>query len=142
MYSKLVIIGNLGKAPEMRYLPNGTPVTNLSVATNRTYKNGDGEKVTEVTWYRVNVFGKMAEACAEYLDKGRLVCVEGTLIPDKKTGGPRVFQRSDGTPGATFEVRAEQVKFLGGGNHAESAEGSGLGNLTDDGAATDAEIPF
>jgi len=126
MYSKLIIVGNLGRDPEMRFSPSGTPVTNLNVASNRVYKNGDGEKVTEVTWYRVSVWGKAAEAAAQYLSKGRAVLVEGRLVPDKTTGGPKLFDRQDGSKGASFEVFAESVKFLGGGNHTDAADGSAV----------------
>ena len=113
MYHRLILVGNLGRDPEMRYTPNGTPVTNLSVATNRRYTNSNGEPVEETVWFRVSVWGKQAESCHQYLRKGRTVLVEGELIPDEN-GNPRIWTRQDGTPGASFEVRARTVKFLGG----------------------------
>ena len=120
MYQHLTIIGNLGRDPEMRYTPSGTPVTNLNVATNRVYKDANGQQVKETTWFRVSVFGKMAENCAQYLQKGRMVLVEGRLTPDKSTGGPRVWDKQDGTKGASFEVFATNVKFMPSGQRAEA----------------------
>ncbi len=97
----------------MRYLPEGTAVTNFSVAANRRWKSRDGEQQEQTVWYRISVFGNQAEACNEYLEKGRQVMVVGQLNPDPDTGGPRVFERGDGTSGASYEVRAHRVVFLG-----------------------------
>jgi len=119
MYQHLTIVGNLGRDPEMRYTPSGTPVTTLSVATNRQYKDNSGQQVKETTWFRVSVFGKTAENCAQYLQKGRMVLIEGILRPDPKTGGPRIYQRQDGTSGTSFEVFANAVKFLPSGQRGE-----------------------
>ena len=114
MYQQIVIVGNLGRDPEMRYTPSGTPVTSLNVATNRKYTGSDGQVVKETTWFRVSVFGKNAENCAQYLKKGSGVLVEGRLSPDKQTGGPRVFTRPDGSNGAAYEIIANTVRFLSG----------------------------
>ena len=115
MYQRITIVGNLGRDPELRYLPNGTPTTSLSVATNNTYTNQQGEQVKETTWFRVSVFGKQAESCSQYLTKGRSVLVEGRLRPDPATGGPRMWTGNDGTMRASYDVTATTVKFLGGG---------------------------
>ena len=114
MYQKLSILGNLGKDPEMRYTPTGVAVTTLNVATNRTWTNQDGQKVKATTWFKVSVWNKMAEVCNEWLHKGQKVFIEGYLESDPKTGGPKLWSRQDGTTGATFEVRALNVIFLGG----------------------------
>jgi single-strand DNA-binding protein len=106
MYSKIIIIGNLGRDPELRFTPGGDPVTTFSVATSRRY----GEK-DETTWFRVSVLGKQAESCNQYLHKGSKVLVEGRLRPDSN-GNPTVFQRKDGTWGASYEITAESVGFL------------------------------
>jgi single-strand DNA-binding protein len=119
MYQHLTIIGNLGRDPEMRYTPSGAPVTQLNIATNRTYKDNNGQQIKETTWFRVSVFGKTAENCAQYLQKGRMVLVEGRLTPDKQTGGPRIWDRQDGTKGASFEVFATNVRFMPSGQRAE-----------------------
>ena len=112
MYQKIVIVGNLGKDPEMRYTPSGQAVANFDVATNRKYTTSDGNPVEQTTWFRVSTWGKQAEVSNQYLKKGSKVLVEGRLNPDKDTGGPRVYQRQDGTSGASFEITAEQVRFL------------------------------
>jgi single-strand DNA-binding protein len=113
-YQKLVIVGNLGRDPEMRYTPSGQAVTNLSVATNRSYNNSNGERVKETTWFRVSVWGRQAEACNQYLKTGSQVLVEGRMNQDNETGGPRIWTGDDGQPRASFEITARQVTFLSG----------------------------
>ncbi len=139
MYQKIVLVGNLGKDPEMRYTPSGQAVTSFNVATNRRYRGSDGELVEETCWFRVSVWGKQAETTNQYLKKGRQVLVEGRLTPDKNTGGPRLWDRQDGTKGASFEVHADRVQFLSGGR-----EGGGAA-VDEGGVAAPAEeedIPF
>jgi single-strand DNA-binding protein len=114
MYQKIIIAGNLGRDPEMRYTPDGTPVTNFSVATNRKWNNPDGTQNEETVWFRVTAWRQLAELCNQYLSKGRQVLVEGRLNPDRETGGPRVWTGNDGQPRASFELTALTVKFLGG----------------------------
>ena len=109
----IIIVGRLGRDPEMRYTPSGQAVTNLSVATNRQYTNSDGEQVKETTWFRVAAWGKTAENCNQFLQKGNLVLIEGHLIPDPNTGRPRIWQGQNG-PGASFEVNASIVRVLTG----------------------------
>ena len=138
-YQKLIIVGNLGASPEMRYTPSGTPVTNFSVATNRKWTNADGTPGEEVVWFRVAAWGRMAEVCNQYLTKGRQVLVEGTLTPDPETGAPRVWTRADGTSGSSFEVRANTVKFLGKGNGNGPTEPASDALDTPD---EDEEMPF
>jgi single-strand DNA-binding protein len=111
MYQRIVLVGNLGRDPEMRYTPNGTPVTSFSVATNRKYTASDGQMRDETLWFRISVWGKQAETCNQYLSKGQKVLVEGTLIGDEN-GGPRIWVGQDGKPRASFEVRAQTVRFL------------------------------
>ena len=140
MYHKILIVGNLGGDPEMRYTGDGKAVTNFSVAVNNKWSGKDGQLHEETVWYRVAAWGKTAEACNQYLQKGRQVFVEGRLRADPETGGPRVYQKNDGSSGAAFEVTAQTVKFLGG-------RGSGGSNSGDFGggepaAEADEEIPF
>ena len=111
-YHQIIVVGRLGRDPEMRYAPNGDAVTSISIAADRQYTGADGQKVKETSWFRVSVWGKMAESCNQYLKKGKMVLVEGRLAVDPKTGGPRVFTRSDGTMGASFEINASNVRFL------------------------------
>jgi len=139
MYQQLVIVGNLGRDPEMRYTPSGTPVTNLNIATNRKYNDASGNPVKETTWFRVSVFGKQAEACAQYLKKGSAVLVEGRLTPDAQTGGPRTFQRQDGTVGTNFEVFANTVRFLSGRTEGGAPMAEGAAEAP---AGAEEDIPF
>jgi len=112
MLNVVHLIGNLGKDPELRYTPSGQAVCSFSVASTRKYTTGNGEQVKETIWFRVQTWGKLAEVCNQYLKKGGLVYVEGRLIPDKQTGSPRVWNKQDGTAGASFEVNAQTVRFL------------------------------
>lgn len=122
MYHKLIIVGNLGRDPEIRYLPSGDPVTNFSVAVNESWTDREGEKQERTVWYRISAWGRLAEVCNEYLQKGRQVLVEGTLQADDETGGPRVWESRDGQPRASFEVRARRVLFLGSRGSSTSNE--------------------
>jgi single-strand DNA-binding protein len=142
-FHTIIIVGNLGRDPEMRFMPNGDPVTNLSVASSRSYTNNQGQKVDETVWFRVSVFGKMAESCNTYLKKGSKVLVEGRLNADKN-GGPRVWTRQDGTPGASFEVTAQTVRFLSsrGEGGASGEYGEGGGGFQDQGPDSGDSIPF
>jgi single-strand DNA-binding protein len=140
MFHKVILVGNLGRDPEMRYTPGGQAVTTLSVASNRTYTDSSGNQVKQTIWFRVSVWGKQAESCHQYLRKGRQVLVEGRLNPDDN-GNPRIWNAQDGTPRASFEVTAETVRFLGGAGREEGMPGGeeeGLGP----GPATEDEIPF
>ena len=142
MYQKLLIVGNLGQDPEMRYMPDGQAVTNFSLACNRRWNDrATGEQQEEVTWYRVSVWGRQAEAANQYLSKGRQVLIEGRLRPDPATGGPRLWTRNDGSIGASFEVVADRVQFLGGnGNGTNGANGHANGAAEP--AYAEDEIPF
>ena len=112
MYHTLIIVGNVGADPSMRYTPAGQAVTSFSVATSRQYTAGNGEQVKETIWFRVSTWGKTAEACNTYLKKGAKVLIEGRLTPDKETGGPKIFTKQDKSTGASFEVTASTVRFL------------------------------
>ena len=111
-FHTLVLVGRLGQDSEMRYMPNGQAVTNFSVATDRSYKNANGEQVKVTTWFRVSVWGKQSESCNQYLNKGSLVLIEGTLNPDKETGRPRIWTSADGRSDTSYEVNAQTVRFL------------------------------
>lgn len=120
-YHTLLIVGNLGKPPEMRYTQSGTNVTSLSVATNKTYTDHAGQQVKKTVWFRVSVFGKQAESCNEYLKKGSLILVEGEINADE-AGNPKIFTRNDGTRGASYEVMAKNVRFLNTNTKSEETE--------------------
>ncbi len=138
MFHKVILVGNLGRDPEMRYTPSGTAVTNLSVASNRRFTDSSGEMREETIWFRVSVWGRQAETVNQYLRKGRQVLVEGRLVPDEN-GNPRIWNRQDGTPAASFEVSAIEIRFLGGRDDSsfEADEvPAAMGPETED------EIPF
>ena len=134
-FQTILIVGHLGRDPEMRYSPSGQAVTNFNLAVNRQHNGSNGQVVKETTWFRISAWGKTAENCNEYLHKGSLVLVEGRLVCDPETGGPRLYSRKDGTPSASFEVMANTVRFLSGpDDHAE-------GEPVATGAGED-DIPF
>ncbi len=139
MYHTIIVVGNLGRDPEMRYTPSGQAVTNFSVATSRQYTGSDGAMVKETIWFRISAWGKQAETCNTYLKKGSKVLVEGRLVPDPATGGPRIWSRQDGKSGASFEISANTVRFLSSRGEAEgeTAYPEGGGHMDND-----ADIPF
>jgi single-strand DNA-binding protein len=137
MYQKVVLIGNLGGDPEMRYTPSGTAVTNFNVATRTSVSkertpecpagwkdsyNGRNWELT--TWWRVTAWRQLAETCNQFLHKGSQVYVEGEIRGEAVDGrqNPRVWTGNDGTPRASFEVTARMVRFIGA--RGERAEGT------------------
>ena len=138
MYHTIIIVGNLGRDPEMRYTPSGQAVTNFNVATNRQYTGSDGNQVKETIWFRVSTWGKQAETCNQYLRKGSKVLIEGRLTPDPSTGGPRLWQRQDGTTSASFEVSASTVRFLSSRGEDEGSYPAGESHLVSE----PDDIPF
>jgi len=132
MYQKTVVVGHLGRDPEMRYTPSGVPVTSFSVATTRKWTNANGEQQEKTTWFRVTCWRKLAESTAQYLQKGRLVLVEGDVEASAWTD-------REGAARASLELTATTVKFLGGrGEVSEGIPGEPGGELP----ATEDEIPF
>jgi len=105
--NKVILIGNLGADPELRYTSSGSPVADLRLATSRKYTTKDGGTQEDTQWHRVVVWGKQAEHCKEYLAKGRQVYVEGRLQT-------RQWEDREGHKRWTTEVVAERVQFLGG----------------------------
>lgn len=116
--NKVLLIGNLTRDPELRYIPSGSAVASFSLAMNRVYKLQTGEKKEETTFVRVVVWGRMAEVCGEYLKKGRPVFVEGRLQS-------RSWEGQDGQKRQATEVVATNVQFLG------SPQGAGSGKDRD-----------
>ncbi len=117
--NKVILIGRLGKDPEVRYSGSGTAVTNFNMATTRRYKK-DNEKVEETEWHRIVAFGRTAEVCGEYLQKGRQIYVEGRLQT-------REWEDKEGNRRWTTEVIVERMQMLGGRDdrgrvEAESSE--------------------
>jgi single-strand DNA-binding protein len=102
---KAIIIGNLGRDPEMRYLPSGKPVTSFSVACSRTYTTAEGERREETEWFRVNAWGKLAEISSQYLRKGSKVYVGGRLRT-------RTWEGQDGQKRTSVEIEADDLLML------------------------------
>lgn len=112
--NKVILVGNLGADPEVRYASSGTAICNFRIATTRTYKK-DTQRVDETEWHRVVALGRTAEVCGEYLHKGRQVYVEGRLQT-------REWQDKDGNRRWTTEIFAERVDFLGSRGDAPSRQ--------------------
>jgi single-strand DNA-binding protein len=141
-YQKIIIVGNLGRDPEMRYTPDGTPVTNFSVATNRRWNNPDGSQGEQTTWFRITAWRRTAEVAAEYLSKGRQVMVEGRMNPDKATGGPRVWTGQDGVARASYEITADRIVFLQGASRMDQSDDMGGQTGESGGEYAEDDIPF
>jgi single-strand DNA-binding protein len=146
MFQTIIIAGNVGRDPEMRYTPSGQAVTSFSVATNRQYTNNNGETVKETIWFRISAWGKTGEICNQYLKKGSKVLVEGRLTADPATGGPRVWTAQDGSTRASFEVYAQTVRFLSSRSEAaEPGTGGAAAPVAEEGmapAGDEGDIPF
>jgi single-strand DNA-binding protein len=134
--NKVILIGNLGADPEIRYTNSGTPVANLRLATNETWTTRDGERETRTEWHRVVAFGKLGEICSEYLSKGKQAYVEGRLQT-------RSWEDKSGNKRWITEVVATNIVLLGApGDQGQESGGQDFG-VTESGAAFgDDDIPF
>jgi len=128
--NRVMVIGNLGQDPEIRYTPNGLPLVNLSVATDEPYVDKEGKRQERVEWHRVVVIGKLALTCNEYLKKGRQVFVEGRLRTRE--------WENNGATGRRTEIVANRVQFLG----APPSDGKLEEASAEAGVVTEADIPF
>lgn len=115
MVNKIILVGNLGRDPQTRYTPNGKAVTRFSLATSNKWVNTDGEKQQATEWHTIVVWGKQAEACGQYLEKGRQAYVEGSLRY-------REYNDNGGNKRHVAEVIAQKVRFLGGPSNEKAAE--------------------
>jgi single-strand DNA-binding protein len=139
MYQKTLVIGYLGKDPEMRYTPTGVPVTSFSVATTRRWTNANGEQQEKTTWFRVICWRKQAELTAQYLQKGALVLLEGEIDASAWTD-------REGHPRASLELTATNVRFLpgrgGAGEAAPAAGGTGAPTTSGELPGNEEDLPF
>lgn len=115
--NKVIILGNLGRDPELRYTQSGTAVCELAVATTRKWKGKDGKMAEETEWHKIVLWGVQAENASKYLTKGRQVYVEGRLKTES--------YEKDGHKHYSTKVQADVVQFLGGGGQKSDAAGSG-----------------
>ena len=145
-WHQTIIVGNLGRDPELRYLQSGTAVCNLNVAVSESWNDRQsGERREKTTWYRVSVWGAQAETCNQYLSRGRQVLVVGTV-------SARGYTNNAGEAAASLDMRAQNVRFIGGrqddgggGQQAPRQRGGGGGERNDDFAPPPSdvgEIPF
>ena len=138
-FNKIILVGNLGRDPELRYTPQGTPVCSFSMATNERRKDKSGEMQDQTTWFRVTLWGRQAETASQYLTKGRPVYIEGRLRVEEWTD-------RDGKPRHTLEVHATDMQFIGGGARSEDAmaarAGGGEPQAIGHSDPTDDDIPF
>lgn len=141
-YQKIIITGNLGRDPEMRYTPSGQAVTSFSVAVNESYTNANGERIKKTIWFRVTAWGKQAEICNQYLKKGQQVLVDGRMSADPNTGGPKVWTKQDGSSGSSFEVTASTVRFLSTRNEGDGGGPVSGGGMEMAELPPEDEIPF
>ncbi|NNM65081.1 MAG: single-stranded DNA-binding protein [Burkholderiales bacterium] len=125
--NKVILIGNLGRAPEMRYAPSGAAVCSVSIATTRQWKDKSGEKREETEWHRVVFYDRLAEIAGEYLKKGRPVYVEGRLKYGRYTD-------KDGVERYTTDIVATEMQMLGGRGEAESTRETAPGARSRDGS--------
>jgi len=129
--NKVILVGNLGKDPEVRYTPGGQAVANFTIATNEAWTDKQGQKQERTEWHKIVVWGKTAENCGEYLSKGRQVYIEGRLQT-------REWNNKEGAKQYTTEIVANQVLFLQGG---ERGQGRGAGRSTTAAPADDFGAP-
>jgi single-strand DNA-binding protein len=139
--NKAILIGNLGRDPEVRYTPGGLAVANFSIATSENWTNKEGERETRTEWHRIVAFGKLAEICGEYLAKGRQVFIEGRIQT-------REWEDRDGNKRYTTEIVASQMLMLGSregggaqaGDYSKSAPAASGPDYS--GPMDDDDIPF
>jgi single-strand DNA-binding protein len=116
-FNKVILVGNLGRDPELRYTPQGTPVCSFTMATNERRKDKSGEMQDQTTWFKVTLWGRQAETASQYLTKGRPVYIEGRLRVEEWTD-------RDGKPRHTLEINATDMQFIGGGRGEDAAPNS------------------
>lgn len=140
-FNKIILVGNLGRDPELRYTPQGTPVCSFTVATNEKRKDRAGEAQDFTTWFRVTLWGRQAETASQYLTKGRPIYVEGRLRLEEWTD-------RDGKQRYTLEVHATDMQFIGGGRGDEAGAPTGgkpsaqSEQLPHEADVSDDDIPF
>jgi single-strand DNA-binding protein len=135
MFSKTIVVGHLGRDPELRFTPSGQQVCSFSVATNRSWTDQSGQQQDKTTWFRVTAWGKLAELCQQYLTKGRLVLVEGEVDASAWTA-------QTGEPRASLELNARNVRFLGGRDMVGGPMAARPGSPMEAPAMDEEDIPF
>lgn len=136
--NRVILVGNLGKDPEIRYMPNGDAVANFSIATSESWKDKSGERVTRTEWHNIIIYRKLAEIAGQYLKKGSSVYLEGRIQSRKYTG-------KDGIERTAYEIICSEMKMMdaksSGSEPQPAGKPHGHGNPTPD-EIDDGEIPF
>ncbi len=133
--NKVMIIGHLGKDPEMRYTPSGRPVTTYTVAVSRSWNSADGERHTETEWFNIVAWGNLAEICKQYLTKGQQVYIEGRLQT-------RRWDDKEGQKHTSVEIVANEMMMLGDRRDASHGGEEQSASTEVEPAATEDEFPF
>lgn len=132
--NKAILVGNLGRDPELRYLPNGDAVANFSIATTEAWKDKDGNKQEATEWHRISFFGRLAEVCGQYLKKGSAVYIEGSIRTRK-------WKDKEGQDRYTTEIKGERMQMLGGKGGTDAGTHDARPSDQQRGDATPAEKP-
>ena len=132
--NKVFLIGRLGKDPELKYTPSGTPVAKFSLATDESFKDKTGEKQEHTEWHNVVAWNKLAEICGEYLTKGKLIYIEGSIRS-------RQWQDQSGNKRTSYEIIANQMQMLGSKSDSERAAGGGMNRSAPDRTAPERQAP-
>ena len=133
--NKVMVIGHLGKDPEMRYTPSGRPVTTFTLAVSRSWSSADGERHAETEWFNVVAWGNLAEICKQYLNKGQQVYVEGRLQT-------RRWEDKEGQKRTSVEIVASEMMMLGDRRDASQAGEEGSAASEAEAATAEDEFPF
>ena len=138
MINKVILVGRLGKDPEVRVTPDGTMVTNFNLATDEQWKDKNGEKVQKTEWHKIVTFGKLADICGQYLVKGKLVCIEGRIQT-------RSWEDKEGMKRYTTEIVASDMKMLDSKGQSKSDgpayDANTANHINDVGGPMD-DVPF
>lgn len=143
-FSKTILVGNLGRDPEVRFTPSGKAVASFSVATSERWNDGSGNPQERTEWHNIVVWGKQAENCGQYLAKGRSVLIEGQIRYEK-------YMDKNGVEKTATKIHAQSVKFLGGGNgqggggrqqRSEADDDEAFGGGFPGGGIPDDDVPF
>ena len=137
MVNKAILIGRLGKDPEVRYTPDGAMVTNFNLATDEQWKDKNGEKVQKTEWHRIVAFGKLAEICGNYLVKGKLIFVEGRIQT-------RSLEDKEGVKRYTTEIVANNMQMLDskGQNKADESSSDSMSSNSASSSTPMDDVPF
>lgn len=133
--NKVILVGNLGADPEMKYTASGTPLCNFRLATSETFNDRDGNPQERTEWHRIVAWGKLGEICGQYLSKGRQVYVEGSIRT-------RSWDDAEGNKRYMTEINARDVQFLGSGGSAGAGQAADMNSFGGPPPGPDDDIPF